>query len=404
MDQGTTERLYGNYRAQVIDNRDEQQFGRVLVWIPDLMENVDPDEGIWARPANNPIGGRNKQGDSDHHYMGCSYIPKKGAWTWIFFEAGNINRPYYFGALDLENTKVLPENQVGDEYEHKWTLLKTHEGRAIVISDDPDDERTEITEKKHELGGLFSKPTGDTDSVYPITGNMNTLLIDERTKYEKILIKSRKGDYIKINIKDQKIEIYTKDEIHMKTDSNFFLTADDDINIRSLTGNVNIEAGDHINIKADDNIYIEAEDDLNLLSDTADVNIQAEDYINILSDTEDINIQARDHINILTDLGDVNIQAEDNINIKADDDIRMEGEKISITADDDMHIYSKDTLNLLADRFLYLEALIDIDSDDNKPSFTLTSPGDLPDDAGEADDADDADSAEEADPNGDRTP
>ena len=70
MDLGTTERLYGFYRAQVVDNKDKQQFGRVLVWIPDLMETINQDKGIWARPANNPIGGRNNQGSDEHHFMG----------------------------------------------------------------------------------------------------------------------------------------------------------------------------------------------------------------------------------------------------------------------------------------------------------------------------------------------
>ena len=67
------------------------------------------------------------EADEDNHFMGSSYIPHKGSWVFVFFEGGNINLPYYFGALDLENTTVLPENQVGSNYENKWTLLKTHD-------------------------------------------------------------------------------------------------------------------------------------------------------------------------------------------------------------------------------------------------------------------------------------
>ena len=154
MDKGVSDPLYGNYRAKVIDNKDKEQFGRVFVWIPDLMPFLDSTiDGIWARPANNPMGGRNTEDASrpDNHYAGSSYIPLRGSWTWVFFEAGNINRPYYFGALDIENTKVLPENQLGGSYQHKYTILKTHAGRAIVISDDPDDARVEITGKKRQL-------------------------------------------------------------------------------------------------------------------------------------------------------------------------------------------------------------------------------------------------------------
>ena len=72
---------YGNYRAKVVDNKDKQQFGRVLVWIPDMMPDVNQNEGIWARPANNPVGGRNMENSSEHHYMGSSYIPKIGSWS-----------------------------------------------------------------------------------------------------------------------------------------------------------------------------------------------------------------------------------------------------------------------------------------------------------------------------------
>jgi hypothetical protein len=248
MDQGTTERLYGNYRAQVVENKDKQQFGRVLVWIPDLMQDVDPDTGIWARPANNPLGGRNDQGAEEHHYMGSSYIPRNGAWTWVFFEAGNINRPYYFGALDIENTKVLPENQVGTNYQDKWTLFKSHEGRAVVVSDDPDDARVEITGKKREMK---EPPTGDIESVYKIDDNMTTIFFDEREGTEKILIRTYKGDFIHIDIDEQTLQIHFAEDIEILTDGNLFVTAEEDINILSTKGNINIEAQQgEVNLKS----------------------------------------------------------------------------------------------------------------------------------------------------------
>ena len=282
MDKGTTERLYGNYRAQVVDNVDKQKFGRVLVWIPDLMSEINPDQGIWARPANNPMGGRNKSGNTDHHYMGTSYIPRKGAWVWIFFEVGNINRPYYFGALDIENTQVLPENQVGSNYQDKWTIFKSHDGRAIVVSDDDDDERVEITGKKRKLSG---SPTGNTSSVYEIEDNQTVILLDERTDKEKILIKTYKGDYIHIDIDDRKLRVYFEDDIEIKTDKKFYLTAKDDINILSTEGKINITAElDDINILAEaEKINIEAEqDDINIKSGQ-DIRIESDNKMSIVA-------------------------------------------------------------------------------------------------------------------------
>lgn len=261
-DELVTERLYGNYRAKVVDNKDKEMFGRILVWIPDIMPLVDDTTGIWARPANNPIGGRNKQeGESENYFMGSSYIPRKGAWVWVFFEAGNINRPYYFGALDLENTPVLPENQVGTNYEDKWTIFKSNDGRTIVISDDPDDERVEITGRKKLMKNkdLTQPPTGDTYSVYRIISNQNTILLDERDGKEKILIKTHKGDFIHIDIDDSDLEIQFSRDMHLALGGNLFVRTQGEMHFlsgggitMSTAGEINLFAGKRFNIETGD--------------------------------------------------------------------------------------------------------------------------------------------------------
>jgi hypothetical protein len=231
--------IFGNYRALVVDNKDREQFGRVLVWIPDLMPEVDRTKGLWARPANNPLGGRNMEGSDDHHYVGTSYIPKKGSWVFVFFEGGNINRPYYFGALDLENTKVLPENQLGSNYQDKWTIIKTHKGRAIVVSDDPDDARVELTGQKRSIK---TPPTGDTESVYKIDENMTTILLDEREGKQKVLIRTYKGDFFHIDIDEQNLQAYFKNDIIIRCDNDLKLTVNGDIDIKSLAGDIKLQA------------------------------------------------------------------------------------------------------------------------------------------------------------------
>jgi hypothetical protein len=246
-----TDPLFGFYRAKIVDNKDKEKYGRVLLWIPDIMPLVDDKKGLWARPANNPVGGRNMEEDSEHHYMGTSYIPKIGSWVFVFFECGNINRPYYFGSLDLENTKVLPENQKGTNYEDKWTVIKTHFGRCIVVSDDPDDERVEITGKKRELK---EPPTGDLDSVYTIDGNQTTILLDERSGKQKLLIRTYKGDFLHIDIDSRKLQAYFKDDIIIKTDGKFDLHAKEDIRIKT-DANYNEEAIGNIQKKSGGSTY-----------------------------------------------------------------------------------------------------------------------------------------------------
>lgn len=262
MDKGVTRRLYGNYRAKVVENRDNQQFGRVLIWIPDLMPDIPDNKGVWARPANNPIGGRNTQYEDDNHYMGTCYIPRKGSWVWIFFEAGNINRPYYFAGLDIEHAKVLPENQVGQKFQDKWTIFKSHDGRTVVISDDPDDARVEITGKKRKL---TSPPSGDTASVYEIDDNQTTIFFDERTGKQKILIRTYKGDFFHIDIDEQKLQVEFASDIIIKTNGKFQVTAMDDIDIKSKTGGIHIEAeSSTVDIKSADTMKITSGADMNL--------------------------------------------------------------------------------------------------------------------------------------------
>jgi len=246
-----TDPFFGFYRAKVVDNKDKEKYGRVLLWVPDIMPLIDDDKGLWARPANNPVGGRNTEEDSEHHYMGSSYIPKIGSWVFIFFECGNINRPYYFGSLDLENTKVLPENQLGTNYEDKWTVIKSHFGRCIVVSDDPDDERVEITGKKREIS---DPPTGDLDSVYEIDGNQTTILLDERNGKQKLLVRTYKGDFLHIDIDSRKLQAYFKDDIIIKTDGKLDIHAKEDIRIKT-DANYNEEAGGNIQKKAGGSTY-----------------------------------------------------------------------------------------------------------------------------------------------------
>jgi len=294
--------VFGNYRSKVVNNKDPEMFGRVLVWIPDLMPEVQQSEGIWARPANNPLGGRNMENNSEHHFMGSSYIPKIGAWLFVFFEGGNINRPYYFGALDLENTKVLPENQLGSNYEDKWVVLKSHEGRAIVVSDDPDDERVEITGKKRSIS---NPPTGDTFSVYRIDGNQTTILLDERKGTEKILIKTHKGDFIHIDIDDRDLEIKFARDIHIEAGGNIYVKSQGDMHF--LAGkSIFTSAHDEINTVSGHRMNIQTGEEYNRTVNSNSVEVVKGKKITTVD--EDLFLQTG---------GDQNIQGGGQINTDA---------------------------------------------------------------------------------------
>ena len=181
----------------------------------------------------------------------------------MFFEDGNPNRPYYFSALDIENAPVLPENRVGSNYEKKWTLFKSHAGRTVIISDDPDDQRVEITGKKRTLK---NPPSGDEDSVYKIDGNQTSILLDERSGKEKLLIRTYKGDFINLDIEKQQLQISMKSDIKIKTDGNLF-----------------IDVGKNANILARKSLKVSAKNDFHISSKNL-FNISTKGVMNIKAD------------------------------------------------------------------------------------------------------------------------
>lgn len=255
--------LNGFYRAKVVKNKDDKFYGRIEVWVPDIMPEVPEDQGIQALPANNPISGLNDEGDDEHYYSGSSYVPPKGSWIWVFFENGNPSKPFYFAGMNLENTKILPECQIGGNPQKKWVLYKSRMGRCIVISDDTDDERVEITGKKREIS---DDPSGDKDSVTKIDGNMTTILVDEREGKEKVLIRTVKGDFIHIDIDEQQLQIKFEKDLQILTNKNCYFTAKEDIHILSEK-NIKLEAKEGLDIKIGKGAKFSSGEDMQLKTD-----------------------------------------------------------------------------------------------------------------------------------------
>lgn len=261
---------FGFYRGIVIDNKDPEFFGRVKVLLPGLFPDlIDKNEGIWAYPANNPIGGRNKDmSDKNLQNYGSLYIPEKESWVWIFFEGGNLNNPFYFSSLDIKNQKVPPENRYGSNYELKWTIFRSKNGKVIIISDDEDDSRVEITGNKK-----------NNEDIFTIDGNQKVILIDERKGKEKILIKDEKGNYINIDTKNNKIHIYSNDNINQQSKKDYNITVDNDMNI-DVKNNVNYNIKKDVNIKINGNLKITVDGNIDIYSNNK-ININSNNSLNL---------------------------------------------------------------------------------------------------------------------------
>ncbi len=248
------------YRAEVISNQDPKMFGRVQITIPDLLmqKGSGNDNWLWAYPANSSFGGGNTNMSGGAQLAGSMIVPVVGQWVWVFFENDNPNRPYYIGALNISNQQVPPETAQGSQWYNKWLLLRSPDGRAMWISDDPDDARVILTGKKRQSGS----------AVLPIVGNQSVILIDESNQ-ERILIADHTGSYFLMQTDQSQAYWYTSNangsaqmnifttntminlndsgSITLQVSGSIIQISDGQINIQS-TSNVNIKASGAINL------------------------------------------------------------------------------------------------------------------------------------------------------------
>jgi len=262
--------LYGFYRAKCIEaDIEDNDYGAVRIWIPDLHTDLDPDApedvGLIALPGNNPVGGRNDE-DKNSYGWGIVMIPRPGDWIWVFFEAGDPSKPFYFAALNIKNSKIPPEHRINQEGSKPiephtiYTILKTHKGRSVVVADSSDVERIEISGKYQS--GAATDSGGDSTDPYTIDGNQTTILFDERDGKEKVLVRTHKGDFFHIDVDEQKLQAYFKEDITIKTDANFYLQISQDMHIH-VTGNMYREVEEETHIKSGGSIYEQTDSDKN---------------------------------------------------------------------------------------------------------------------------------------------
>jgi hypothetical protein len=81
---GNARRYYGKYRGLVLENIDPEQFGRVIVEVPDVL-GATPSR--WALPCVPAAGIQ----------AGCFVVPPVGSAVWVEFEQGDPDFPIWTG-------------------------------------------------------------------------------------------------------------------------------------------------------------------------------------------------------------------------------------------------------------------------------------------------------------------
>ena len=122
-------KYYGKYSADVTNNEDELQQGRIKVTIPSMF---GPDMEVTARPCF-----------STAHF----YVPPVGAKVWIEFEGGDPQYPLYVGvwypagATPPESAVTPPDNRV----------IQTPSGHTIELLDKDGEEKITIRHKDNSF-------------------------------------------------------------------------------------------------------------------------------------------------------------------------------------------------------------------------------------------------------------
>lgn len=347
------------YRGVVVDNRDPLKYGRVKIFVPDIMDEEDKEDPMWFLPGNQIIGGQND--DTENPFFNSQFIPSIGSWWIVKFEEGNPENGYYIRPLQLMNTVLAPEFQTGKNPNLK-SGFRFKNGQVIIISDDDEkevndnnedeesymleeDKRVEITGTKRIIG-----------EVYQILNNQKTILIDERKNREKILIEDQKGNSIMISTQTDNIMITANKNIIIQN-------YDEDISVMANNGNLNFLQKDNVNIYQGK--------DINLFSKEGDMNINLKEGSYNSEINKDYNFKNKDingsfNMNIQKDItqksfnGSINKEQLKDISLKANNgDIISKQMNISNEQDVDyslkqLQINNKQELNLTNEQGLNL--------------------------------------------------
>jgi len=112
--------IHGVYTGTVLDNRDPDGVGRVLVRMPAAAATTVGD--VWARVAT-MMAGRNR---------GTFFIPDAGDEVLVAFEGGELARPCVIGSL--WNAKARPPAAAGDAA--AVSLIRSRHGLTVRLRDD----------------------------------------------------------------------------------------------------------------------------------------------------------------------------------------------------------------------------------------------------------------------------
>lgn len=112
-------RYYGKYRGLVKNNNDPSNRGRLLVTVPDVLNDIE----LWALPCL-PYTGNG---------VGSYWIPGTGAGVWVEFEAGDCSYPIWTGGYWADDE--LPKDEKSQQATPAVKTLRSEKGLMLTLND-----------------------------------------------------------------------------------------------------------------------------------------------------------------------------------------------------------------------------------------------------------------------------
>lgn len=198
-------RLYGIFRAVVVEVEDPMFLDRVRVRVPEVLGNAVTD-WVWPKSAS----------------INWSWKPLVGDRVWVEFENGDVDRPLYSGSwypLQGDNNTSSIPLEVLDNNKADYTrtrIIKSPAGHKILVKDiDPDDAASE---------------TGMTIQ----TKEGAKIELQDGTNTEKVSIETPGGHKVELSDKNTTLTIAHSDgttKIEIDSSGKVTITANGDIEL-----------------------------------------------------------------------------------------------------------------------------------------------------------------------------
>lgn len=208
-------KLWGNYRAVVIDDKDPRDIGRVKVRVLGVYRQDVPDEACpWALPATslyrsggenmNPAKGEDMTPDMLRGGFNISgtggnfTVPAVGNHIFVFFDMGNHMHPIYFAMAPGENDWLVQKQYLKDKVDAKISQIHRLKQRFTPVDGTEGIDGTDWADGAH-VNVRQNITSGGQKAPYKLNDSDST----DNTTLGNSEIQGGKYDTRKLNIKNK---------------------------------------------------------------------------------------------------------------------------------------------------------------------------------------------------------